>query len=69
MRRMWNVQIKTDDANHFRAFLRFRRHKVVTVILNTEHDVRYFFDTDDRAHSRSSATRIAEVENAGKPNE
>jgi len=57
------------DDDHFVAFLRFRRHKVVTVVLDTWHDVRYFHDSDTLAHSRSSATRIAQVENAGKPNE
>jgi len=57
------------DGDHFRAFLRFRRHKVITVVLDTEHDVRYFRDGDIRAHSRSSATRIAQVENPGKPDE
>jgi hypothetical protein len=57
------------DSDHFRAFLRFRRHKVITVVLNTEHDVRYFHDSDTRAHSRSSAVRIAEVENPGKSDE
>ena len=57
------------DGDHFRAFLRFRRHKVITVVLNTNHDVRYFRDAPDRAHSRSSAVRIAEVENAGRSDE
>jgi len=62
-------KIESHDGNHFQVFLRFRRHKVITVVLNTEHDVRYFTDSDTREHSRSSATRIAEVENAGKVNE
>src|SRR3981189_2746825 len=62
-------KIESHDGNHFLAFLRFRRHKVITVVLNTEHDVRYFPDSDTREHSRSSAMRIAEVENAGKANE
>src|SRR5258706_11457190 len=62
-------KIESHDGNHFLVFLRFRRHKVVTVVLNTEHDVRYFTDSDTREHSRSSAIRIAEVENAGKANE
>jgi len=57
------------DGDRFRAFLRFRRHKVITVVLDTEHDVHYFRDASDRAHSRSSATRIAEVQNAGKADE
>jgi hypothetical protein len=62
-------KIESRDADHFRVFLRFRRHKVITVVLDTEHDVRYFQDSETRAHSRSSAVRIAEVENPGKSDE
>jgi hypothetical protein len=62
-------KIESRDADHFRVFLRFRRHKVVTVVLDTEHDVQYFRDAETRAHSRSSAVRIAQVENAGKRDE
>lgn len=57
------------DADHFRILLRFRRKKVITVVLNTEHDVHYFTDGARRAHSRSSATRIAEVEHHDEPGE
>jgi hypothetical protein len=62
-------RIESRDGDHFRVFLRFRRHKVITVVLNTEHDVQYYRDSPERAHSRSSAVRIAEVENAGKSDE
>jgi hypothetical protein len=62
-------KLESRDADHFRAFLRFRRHKVITVVLNTEHDVRYFRDSESQAHSRSSAVRIAQVENPGKGDE
>jgi hypothetical protein len=62
-------KIESRDGDHFLVFLRFRRHKVITVVLNTEHDVRYFRDSETREHSRSSAVHIAEVENPGKPNE
>ena len=62
-------KIASRDGDHFRVFLRFRRHKVITVVLNTEHEVQYFHDAPGRAHSRSSAVRIAEVENAGKSDE
>ncbi len=58
--------MESRDGDHFRVFLRFRRHKVITVVLNTEHDVQYYHDSPEGAHSRSSAVRIAEVENAGK---
>ena len=66
---MERSKIESRDGDHFRVFLRFRRHKVITVVLNTEHDVRYFHDAPGRAHSRSSAVRIAEVENPGKSDE
>jgi hypothetical protein len=62
-------KLESRDADHFRAFLRFRRHKVITVVLDTEHDVHYFRDSETRAHSRSSAVRIAQVENPGKSDE
>jgi hypothetical protein len=62
-------RIESRDGDHFRVFLRFRRHKVITVVLNTEHNVQYYRDAAERAHSRSSAVRIAEVENAGKNDE
>jgi hypothetical protein len=62
-------KIESRDGDRFRIFLRFRRHKVITVVLNTEHEVQYFRDSPVRAHSRSSAVHIAEVENAGKSNE
>lgn len=62
-------RIESRDGDHFRVFLRFRRHQVVTVVLDTEHDVQYFHDAQTRAHSRSSAVRIAQVENAGKSDE
>ena len=62
-------RLESRDGDHYRVFLRFRRHKIVTVVLNTEHDVRYFRDSATRAHSRSTAVRIAQVENAGSRDE
>ena len=62
-------RIDARDDDHFRVFLRFRRQKVITVVLNTEHAITYYRDATFRAHSRSSATHVAEVENPGKANE
>src|ERR1700730_3104191 len=62
-------RIESRSGDHFQVFLRFRRHKVITVVLNTEHAGDYFHDAPGKAHSRSSAVRIAEVENAGKNDE
>ncbi len=62
-------KIESREGDHFRVFFRFRRQKVITVVLNTEHEVQYFQDAPGKAHSRSSAVRIAEVENPGKAGE
>ncbi len=62
-------KIESRDGDHFRVLLRFRRHKVVTVVLDTEHDVHYFRDSPILAHSRSSTTRISQVDNPGKSDE
>lgn len=57
------------DGNDFKVFLRLRKHKVITVILNTEYDVKYIPLRADRAASCSYSTRIAEIENAGTSEE
>jgi hypothetical protein len=62
-------RIEARDGDHFRVFLRFRRKKIVTVVLDTLHDIQYYGDAPDRAHSRSSAVRIAQVNNAGESDE
>jgi len=50
-------------------FLRFSMTKVITVVVNTEHDAQFYRDGPGRARSRIYSTRIAQVENAGTPNE
>jgi hypothetical protein len=56
-------------GNDFKVFLRFRRRKIITVVLNTEHEIHYFPMEAAHAHSRSRTTRIAEVENHDQPDE
>ncbi len=63
------ARIESHNGSQFHVFLRFRRHQVVTVVLDTEHDITYFRDSPLRTHSRSSATRIAQVEDPGGPHE
>ena len=63
------AKIEARDGDHFRVFMRFRRHKVVTVVLNTEQDITYYRDSPTRAHSRSTAIRIREVADPGTPQE
>jgi hypothetical protein len=57
------------NGNDFKVFLRLKKTKIVTVILDTTYDVKYIPISADRAVSYSRSTRIAEVDNAGKPNE
>jgi hypothetical protein len=57
------------DGNDFKIFYRLRKKKVITVTLNTYHDVHYFPIDSTRWYSRSYSTRIAEVANADTPNE
>ena len=57
------------NGNNFKINLRFLKQKVVTVVLDTDHDVT--FTSIDARHAASLAhtTRVSEIENAGKPNE
>jgi hypothetical protein len=53
----------------YRVFLRLKRSKVQTVHYNTEHEVTYRSHGDRRASSRSVATRIRQIDEAGSPRE
>ena len=64
-----SAKIESREGDHFRVYMRFRRKKIVTVVLNTEQDVRYFRDSATRELSRSSAVRIREVANPGTKEE
>ncbi len=57
------------DGDEFQVFLRFTMKKVITVVMNTEHDARFTRESDGRARSRISSTRIAEVINPDEPGE
>jgi hypothetical protein len=57
------------DGNDFQIFYRLRKKKVITVTLNTNHDVQYFPMDSTHCRSRSVATRIAEVADADQPDE
>jgi hypothetical protein len=66
---MIDSKLLSRSGNDFKIYLRLLKKKVITVVLNTEYDVRYSSIDRTRAHSRSYSTKIAEVENAGKRNE
>ena len=57
------------DGDTFRVYLRFFQKKVITVVVNSEHEARFSREGRDRARSRIYSTRIAEVENPDTPGE
>jgi hypothetical protein len=56
-------------GNDFEIYLRLLKKKILTVVLDTDHDVQYRSIDATRWLCRSYTTRIAEVENAGTPKE
>jgi dolichol-phosphate mannosyltransferase len=61
------VIARQDDR--YQIFMKLRRTKIITVTYNTEHEVRYRRLGGARASARSVATRIAQLEEAGTPQE
>jgi len=53
------------EGDRYRFFLRFVMKKVITVVVNSEHQARFMRPTSDRAEGWIASTRIAEVDNAG----
>jgi hypothetical protein len=62
-------KVLTHSGGDFKVYLRLKKKKVLTVVLNTEHAVHYKQLSRERWQSRSYSTHIGEVEEAGKPNE
>jgi hypothetical protein len=54
---------RSDDD--FKVYMRLLKKKVLTVVLDSEHDVHYTRIDDSRYRSRSRSTRLAEVQNPG----
>jgi hypothetical protein len=57
------------DGDRFRFYLRFYVKKIIGVTTDTEHEAVFGRSSPGRAFSRLRSTRIAEVEDAGTPNE
>jgi len=57
------------NGNEFAVHLQFYKQSIVTVALNTDFDVNYMQFGGAQSQSASRSTRIAEVENPGKPDE
>ena len=56
------------DDDRFKVYLQLFMKKVISVVLNTEYDVRYVRAGSNRMHVRSFTTRIAEVEDPDTAN-
>ncbi len=56
-------------AGSTKVYLKLKRSKLVTVVYNTEHVIRYRYYGHTRAVSSSTATKIAELEHPDSPNE
>lgn len=57
------------NGNDFTVYLRFVKKKVITVVLDTYHHAHYAKIDSTHAYSRSSTTKIAEVEDPGTAHE
>ncbi|HXZ10825.1 MAG TPA: hypothetical protein VEG64_00405 [Candidatus Sulfotelmatobacter sp.] len=57
------------NGNDFEVEFRFYKKKVITTVLETEHEVHYELTDSKHAWSRSRSTRIQEVDDAGQPDE
>ncbi len=57
------------QGDDFKIRLRILKKKIITVVLDTDHDVHYFAVDGTRWGCRSYTTRTAEVDHAGQPGE
>ena len=62
-------KILKHDGDDFFVLLRFYQKKIVTTVIDTDQEIHYHVVDKNHAWSRSHATRVQEVENAGKPDE
>jgi hypothetical protein len=62
-------KILSHTGSDYRVYLRFYMKKVLTVVLNTEHEARFVRPRAGQAYSQIHSTRIAEVENPDTPAE
>jgi len=60
------LSAKGDDLH---VYMRLWKHKVVTVVLDTEYDVHYGRIDAGHQYSISRSTRVSEIEDPGKPDE
>ncbi len=64
-----NSKLISREGNSFQIYLRLLKKKIITVVLDTDHQVHYRPVDRTRWICRSYTTRVAEVENAGSRDE
>jgi hypothetical protein len=57
------------QGDDFHVFMRLHKHKVVTVVLDTEYNVHYGRTDATHQYSLSRSTRVSEIADPGTPNE
>ncbi len=57
------------QGDNVRGYLRLKKERVLTAVLNTEHEARVLWGSDGRSYILSHSTRIAEVRKVGKKDE
>jgi len=62
-------RILSRNGHDFQVYMRLLKKKVITVVLDTEHEIHYVRVDQTRWRSHSRTTRVAEVEHPGKSNE
>ena len=68
-REVMESHIISRHGNDFLVYMRLMKKKVITVVLNSEHDVHYFPIDATHYRSQSRTVKIAEVDNPGKRDE
>ena len=62
-------KILKHDGDDFFVLLRFYQKKIITTVIDTDQEIHYHVVDRTHAWSRSHATRVQEVDNAGKADE
>jgi len=66
---MVQARVLQRNDNDFKVSLRLRKHKVITVLLDTDYEVHFARFDATHGYSRSYSTRISEIEHPGEANE
>lgn len=62
-------RLMSENGDDLHVFMRLKKHKVITVVLDTEYDVHYGRIDAVHQYSVSRSTRVSEIEDPGTPQE